>query len=292
MSMPAEMVKINPTNGLIAQVTNINQSILEKVNLGKVEKRMVPTSDGKQMLTWVIYPPDFDPAKKYPTLLYCQGGPQSTVSQFFSYRWNFQALAAPGYIIVAPNRRGLPSFGTKWNEDISGDWGGQVMKDYLAAIDDISKESYVDTARRGAIGASYGGYSVYYLAGIHQNRFKTFVSHCGLFNLESFYGSTEESFFANFDFKGAYWDNPKPLSYDKFSPHKLVGNWNTPILVIHNELDYRVPLTQGMEAFTVAQLRGIKSRFLYFENEGHWVTKPQNSVLWHREIFRWLKETL
>jgi dipeptidyl aminopeptidase/acylaminoacyl peptidase len=201
-------------------------------------------------------------------------------------------MAANGYIIVAPNRRGLPSFGTKWNEDISGDWGGQAMKDYLSAIDELAKEDYVDENRLGAVGASYGGYSVYMLAGIHENRFKALISHCGLFNLESWYGSTEEMFFATWDIGGGYWEDPKPDSYEKFSPHKYVQNWNTPIMVIHGALDFRVPINQGMEAFQVAQLKGIPSKFLYFPDEGHWVLKPQNGLVWHREYFKWLDQWL
>jgi dipeptidyl aminopeptidase/acylaminoacyl peptidase len=249
---------------------------------------MVKTTDGKEELVWVIYPPDFDPSKKYPALLYCQGGPQSVVSQFFSYRWNFSLMAANGYIVVAPNRRGLPSFGEAWNDQITGDWGGQAMNDLLSAIDDVSKESYVDKNRVGCVGASYGGYSVYWLAGHHNKRFKAFISHCGVFNLESEFGATEEMFFAQHDMQGNYWDNPKPKSFDAFSPHKFVQNWDAPMLVIHNEKDFRVPLNQGMEAFTAAQIRNIPSRFLYFPDEGHHVVKPQNSVLWNRVFFEWL----
>ncbi len=292
ISEPAEVIKINISNGLIAQLTYTNKEVLSKVKMGKVEKRMVKATDGKEILTWVIYPPDFNPAKKYPTLLYCQGGPQSVVSQFFSYRWNFQLMAAQGYIVVAPNRRGLPSFGQAWNDQISGDWGGQAMKDLLSAIDDVAKEPYVATDKLGAVGASFGGFAVYWLAGNHNKRFKTFIAHCGVFNLESMYGATEETFFATYDMGGAYWAAPKPKSYDAFSPHKFVQNWDTPMLVIHNERDYRVPLNQGMEAFTAAQLKGVKSKMLIIENEGHWVTKPQNSLLWQRTFLGWLDETL
>ena len=292
LSRPAEIVKVDVLKGKMETLTSTNDALYAGLKLGKVEKRLISTSDNKEMLTWVIYPPDFDPKKKYPTLLYCQGGPQSTISQSFSFRWNFQLMAANGYIIVAPNRRGLPSFGQEWNDQISGDWGGQAMRDYLAAIDELSKEPFVDTARRGAVGASYGGYSVYYLAGHHNGRFKTFIAHCGVFNLESMYGATEEVFFSNFDMEGPYWKSPQPKSYEQFSPHKFVQNWNTPILVIHNEKDFRVPLGEGLQAFNAAQLKGIKSRFLYFADEGHWVSKPQNSLLWQREFFRWLKETL
>lgn len=292
MSSGSEIHSVEIKTGKDKALTMVNKPIYDKIKMGKVEKRMIKTSDGKDMLTWVIYPPDFDPNKKYPALLYCQGGPQSPVSQFFSYRWNFQLMAANGYIIVAPNRRGLPSFGTEWNEQISGDWGGQAMKDYLAAIDAVSKEDFVDENRLGAVGASYGGYSVYMLAGIHENRFKTFISHCGLFNLESWYASTEEMFFANWDIGGSYWNNPQPKSYEAFSPHKYVQNWNTPIMVIHGALDFRVPINQGMEAFQVAQLKGIPSKFLYFPDEGHWVLSPQNGLVWHREYFKWLDKWL
>ncbi|CAN5561491.1 S9 family peptidase [soil metagenome] len=292
MTMPAELYNINLTTGAAKQITFTNSAVWDPIKKAKVQKRMIKTSDGKDMLAWVIYPPDFDPAKKYPTLLFCQGGPQSVVSQAFSYRWNFSLMAANGYIIIAPNRRGLPSFGEEWNDQIKGDWGGQAMTDLTTAIDDLSKEPYVDKNRLGAIGASFGGYSVYWLAGHHQKRFKTFIAHCGVFNLESEYGATEEIFFANHDMDGAYWDTPRPKSYTAYSPINFVQNWDTPILVIHNEKDFRVPLNQGMEAFSAAQLRGIKSRFLYFPDEGHWVSKPQNSILWQRVFFDWLTQTL
>lgn len=288
MSKPAELYSWDIKTRSIMQLTHANDQMLAKMKMGKVKKRMIKTTDGKDMLTWVIYPPDFDPNKKYPTLLYCQGGPQSAVSQFFSYRWNFQLMAANGYIIVAPNRRGLPSFGQEWNDQISKDWGGQAMKDYLSAIDEVAKEPFVDNDKLGAVGASYGGYSVYYLAGIHEGRFKCFISHCGLFNLESWYASTEELFFANWDIGGPYWDSSLKDAYAKNSPHKMVAKWDTPIMVIHNELDFRVPLNQGLEAFTAAQLKGIPSKLLYYPDEGHWVLKPQNGVMWHREFYDWL----
>jgi len=288
MSKPAELYSWDVKSRVQTQLTHANDELLAKMKMGKVEKRMIKTTDGKDMLTWVIYPPDFDPNKKYPTLLYCQGGPQSAVSQFFSYRWNFQLMAANGYIIVAPNRRGLPSFGQEWNDQISKDWGGQAMKDYLSAIDEVAKEPFVDNDKLGAVGASYGGYSVYYLAGIHEGRFKCFISHCGLFNLESWYASTEELFFANWDIGGPYWDPSLKDAYAKNSPHRMVDKWDTPIMVIHNELDFRVPLNQGLEAFTAAQLKGIPSKLLYYPDEGHWVLKPQNGVMWHREFYDWL----
>lgn len=286
MSLPTELFTIT-NKGVETQLTFTNKNITDQITWGKVEKRMVTTTDGKQMLTWVIYPPNFNPSKQYPTLLYCQGGPQSMVSQFFSYRWNFQLMANNGYIIVAPNRRGTPGFGQEWTDKISGDYGGQAMQDYLSAIDEVSKETFVAKDRRGAVGASFGGYSVYWLAGNHQGRFKTFIAHCGMFNMESWYGSTEEMWFANNDNQGPYWQEPQPKNFSA-SPHQFVKNWNTPILVIHNEKDFRVPLTQGMEAFTAAQLKGIKSRFLYFPDENHWVSKPQNSILWQRVYFDWL----
>jgi len=289
---PAELVRINVSNGSVIAITDINRPILSSIKHPKVEKRMVTTTDGKEMLTWVIYPPDFDPSKKYPTLLYCQGGPQSTVSQFFSYRWNFALMASQGYIIVAPNRRGLPSFGQAWNAEISGDWGGQAMKDLLSAIDDVSQESYVDTNRLGAIGASFGGYSVFWLAGNHDGRFKTFIAHAGVFNLEAMYGHTEEIFFVNHDLGGAYWESPQPESYRKHSPHLFVQNWDTPIMIIHGAKDFRVPESEGMQAFTAAQLRGIPSKMLYFPNEGHWIGTPHNSIVWQREFFGWLDEWL
>lgn len=277
------------------QLTTVNNESYGKLTLSKTERRYVTTTDGKKMLVWVILPPNFDKNKKYPTLLYCQGGPQSALTQSYSFRWNFSLMASQGYIIVAPNRRGMPGHGVEWNEQISKDWGGQVMADYLSAIDDVAKESYVDKTRLGAVGASYGGYSVFYLAGIHKNRFKTFISHCGVYNLESMYGTTEEVFFNNWDHGGAYWETNNPVAqkaYTQFNPIKLVNNWNTPILIIQGGKDYRVPIGQGQEAFQAAQLKGIKSRFMLFPEENHWVTKPQNALVWQREFFKWLNETL
>jgi dipeptidyl aminopeptidase/acylaminoacyl peptidase len=292
ISSPTDLFLVDEKTGKTEQVSNVNTNALQNYKMGKVTKRVVKATDGKDILTWVIYPPDFDSTKKYPTLLYCQGGPQSTVSQFFSYRWNFQLMAANGYIIVAPNRRGLPSFGEAWNREISGDWGGQAMRDLLSAIDEVAKEPYVNKDKLGAVGASFGGYSTYWLAGNHNKRFKAFISHCGVFNLESMYGTTEELWFPDFDLGGPYWKTPQPESYQKFSPHKFVKNWDTPILVIHNEKDFRVPLGQGMEAFTAARVQNIPARFFYFPDEGHWVSKPQNSVLWQRIFFDWLDKYL
>lgn len=278
------------------QITHVNDTAYSKIAKSKYQKRWVTTTDGKKMLVWVILPPNFDPNKKYPTLLYCQGGPQSPLTQFYSFRWNFQLMAAEGYIIVAPNRRGMPGHGVEWNEAISKDWGGKVMEDYLTAIDALAKEPYVDADRLGAVGASYGGYSVYYLAGIHENRFKTFISHCGVFNLHSMYGTTEETFFPNWDAGGAYWDADQneviAKTYYQHNPILLVKNWNTPMLIFHGGKDYRVPIGQGQEAFAAAQLQGIKSRFVFLPDENHWVLKPQNALVWQAEFFNWLKETL
>jgi dipeptidyl aminopeptidase/acylaminoacyl peptidase len=291
MSMASELFRIDAETGADTQISFINKNIYDNIPFGKVEERWVETTDKKQMLVWVIYPPDFDPAKKYPTLLYCQGGPQSAVSQFFSYRWNFQIMAANGYIIVAPNRRGLPTFGSEWNEQISGDYGGQNIKDYLSAIDALAKEPFVDESRLGAVGASYGGYSVFYLAGHHEGRFKSFIAHCGIFNFESMYASTEEMFFVNHDYEGAYWEKPRPGSY-KFSPHLYIDKWDTPIFIITGQKDYRIPYTESLQAFNAAQLRGIESKLLVFPDEGHHVLKPQNGILWQREFFDWLDYTL
>ena len=288
----ADVVRLDLKTGRETPLTIINQAELTGVKLGRVEDRRVATTDGQQMQVYVTYPPDFDPAKKYPTLLFCQGGPQAPITQTQSFRWNFQLMAANGYIVVAPNRRGLPGFGRKWNDAISGDWGGQAIQDYLSAIDKISEEPYVDKARRGCVGASYGGYSVYYLAGHHQGRFKTFIAHCGLYNLTSWYPTTEEVFFAKHDIGGAPWDATLHRSYTDFNPQRFAKNWDTPLLVIHGGKDFRVPEDQGMEAFGTAQLRGLPSRVLYFPNEGHWILKPQNAVLWQRVFFDWLGRTL
>jgi len=295
MNHASELYKVNLSNGEMMQLTQANDATYADVTLGKVEKRMVKTTDGKEMLTWVIYPPNFDPSKKYPTILYCQGGPQGALSQFYSFRWNFQLMAANGYIIVAPNRRGMPGYGVEWNEQISKDYGGQNMQDYLSAIDDVAKEPYVDTDRLGCIGASYGGYSVFYLAAIHEGRFKSFISHDGIFNWKSMYGTTEELFFVNWDLGGAYWDKNNAVaqkSYTAFNPAEKVGQWTAPILIIQGGKDFRVPIGQGLEAFQAAQLQGIKSKLLYFPEENHWVLDNQNSLVWQREFYKWLKETL
>ena len=289
-----ELYEVNLADGALTQLSNINSHVYDNVKMGKVEKRMVKTTDGKEMLTWVILPPDFDPAKKYPTLLYCEGGPQSVVSQGWSYRWNFQLMAAQGYVVVAPNRRGCPSFGSEWREQISGDYAGQNIKDYLAAIDEVAKEPWCDNEHLGAVGASYGGYSVYYLAGHHEGRFKALISHCGIFNFESMYGETEELFFINHDYGGNYWDKDNAIAQRSYanSPHKFVDKWDTPILIITGEYDFRIPYTQSLQAFTAARLKGVDARLVEFENEAHQVFKPQNSIVWNREFFGWLDKYL
>jgi len=279
----------------LAQLTTENIVLLSPFKESKVEKTWVTTTDNQQMLSWIIYPPDFDSTKKYPTLLYCQGGPQSALTQFFSFRWNFRLMAAKGYIVIAPNRRGMPGHGSKWNEEISKDWGGQVMQDYLSATDVMRKKSFVDTNRMAAVGASYGGYSVFMLASMHQGRFKSFISHCGVFNLQSMYGTTEEVFFTDFDLGGPYWEKENKIAqkaYTQFNPVEHVSKWNTPILIIQGGKDYRVPIGQGQEAFQAAQLRGIKSRFVYLPEENHWVLGAQNAMVWQKEYFKWLSETL
>ena len=295
MNHATELYSVDVVNGAMKQLTHVNDSVYNSIGKCKTERRWITTTDGKKMLVWVIYPPDFDANKKYPTLLYCQGGPQSALTQFYSFRWNFQLMASQGYIVVAPNRRGMPGHGTKWNEQISKDWGGQVMRDYLSAIDALSRERFVDKERLGCVGASYGGYSVYMLAGIHNNRFKTFIAHDGVFDLKSWYGTTEEMWFPNWDVGGPYWDKNNAAaqkSYSQFSPSNFVAKWNTPIMIVQGGRDYRVPIEQGLQAFQAAQLRGIKSRLLYLPEENHWVLSAQNGLVWQHEFFKWLDETL
>lgn len=285
MSMAPELSIIDMKSSSIRQISSINKNIYDKIRMGKVEEKYTRTKDKKDLQMWVIYPPDFDQAKKYPALLFCEGGPQSSLDQFWSYRWNMQMIAAKGYIVFAPNRRGVSGFGQEWKEQISGDYGGKNIQDYLDATDAMAKEPYVDSERMGAVGASYGGYSVFYLAGVHEGRFKAFVSHCGVFNFESEYGSTEEIWFPDKDYGGPYWKN---LPSYKFSPHLMVEKWTTPILIITGQNDFRIPYTQSLEAFQAAKLHGVPSRLLFFEDEYHWVTKPQNAVIWQREFFEWL----
>lgn len=290
-TLPYEIFKIKIADGSEQQLTFTNKEILDRINFGKIEERWIKTTDNKEMLTWVLYPPDFDPNKKYPAILYCQGGPQSAITPNFHYRWNLALMASQGYIMVAPNRRGLPTFGQEWNDQISGDYGGQNMKDYLTAIDVLSTEPYVDEDHLGAVGASYGGFSVFWLAGHHNKRFKAFISHCGMFNLESQYASTEEYFFVNKDLEGPFWEDPKPKSYS-FSPHNFVGKWDTPIMIISGGYDFRIPYTESMQAFNAACLQDIPAKFLFFPEESHFVLKPQNAILWQREFFGWLDQWL
>lgn len=291
MNHATELFTLELPQGSLQPLTTVNKAVYDKLGMCKVEKRWIKTTDNKEMLTWVIYPPDFDPAKKYPTLLYCQGGPQAALSQFYSYRWNFQLIASQGYIVVAPNRRGMPGYGVEWNAAISKDWGGQPIRDYLSAIDAVSQEPFVDKTRLGAVGASYGGYSIYMLAGVHNNRFKTFIAHDGLFDLKSWYGTTEELWFANWDI-GAPWDAANAKSHQEFNPSNYANKWNTPIMIIQGGHDFRVGIEQGLQAFQLAQLKGIKSKLLYFPEENHWVLRAQNALVWQREFFKWLDETL
>ncbi|MDR2086442.1 MAG: S9 family peptidase, partial [Dysgonamonadaceae bacterium] len=294
MSAPNEVYAVDLSAGTQTNISQENTDILTQIVMGKIESRWIQTTDGGKMLTWVVYPPHFDPAKKYPAILYCQGGPQNTVSQFWSVRWNLQLMAAHDYIIVAPNRHGVPGFGQAWNEQISGDYGGQNMRDYLTAIDELTKEPFVDETRLGCTGASYGGFSVYWLAGNHNKRFKAFWAHAGIMNLESQYLETEEMWFVDWDLGGAFWDKSNQTAQNSYahSPHKFIDRWDTPIAVSHGELDYRILASQGMMAFNAAQLRGIPSRMLIFPNENHWILQPQNGVLFQREFFRWFDQWL
>ncbi len=294
MNTPAELFTVDVQTGQQTQLTQVNKSFLTAVKPSPTERRWVATTDGKKMLTWVIYPPDFDPSRKYPTLLYCQGGPQSALTQFYSFRWNFHLMASQGYIIVAPNRRGMPGHGTEWNEQISKDWGGQVLDDYLSAIDAVAQENFVDKDRLGCVGASFGGFSVFALAAIHEKRFKSFIAHDGVFDFRSMYGTTDELFFENWEKGGSYWEKDNAVAQRAFSqsPSNFVDQWDTPIYIIQGGKDYRVPVEQGLQAFQAAQLRGIKSKLLYLPEENHWVLSGQNALLWQREFFGWLKETL
>ena len=298
---PADLYVVTPNTKKVEktisiQITHENKHILDKLAKPTVDSRWVKTTDGNQMLYWIIQPPHFDLSKKYPTLLFCEGGPQSPVSQFWSYRWNFMIMASQGYVIIAPNRHGLPGFGQEWLEEISGDWTGQCMSDYLTAIDDAAENlPYVDKDKLGAVGASFGGFSVYYLAGIHEKRFKCFIAHDGAFNLAAMYTETEENWFSNWEYDEAYWHRPQMPNAKKTyhdSPHKMVEKWDTPILCIHGEKDYRINATQGMSAFNAARMKGIEAQLLIFPDENHWVLKPQNGILWQRTYFNWLDRWL
>lgn len=300
MSQASELYIIEPSKkekqSDAEQITFENKHLYDQMTFGKIQQRWVKTTDGKDMMYWIVLPAHFDETKKYPTLLFCEGGPQSPVSQFWSYRWNMQIMAANDYVVIAPNRRGLPGFGSEWNEEISGDWTGQCMKDYLTAIDDACENlPFVDKDRLGAIGASFGGFSVYYLAGHHEKRFKCFIAHDGAFNLESMYTDTEEGWFSNWEYDDAYWNKDQTENARRTyanSPHKFVDKWDTPILCIHGEKDYRINANQGMGAFNAARMRGIPAELLLFPDENHWVLKPQNGILWQRTFFNWLDKWL
>ncbi|MDO8348729.1 MAG: S9 family peptidase, partial [Planctomycetota bacterium] len=289
MERPAEVVKIDVLSGAITQLTDLNGQAFAGLQLPTIDAEWFDATDGKKVHAWILKPPGFDPAKKYPFVLYCQGGPQSMIGQAFSFRWNFHLMAAQGYVVAAVNRRGLPGFGQAWTDQISRDWGGQAMQDLLTVSDAMQNRPYVDRDRSAAVGASFGGYSVYWLMGNAGDRFACMIAHCGVFNLESMYLSTEELFFVDWDLGGPFWKSPEVAAdYRRFSPHRFVQNWKTPLLVIHGEKDFRVPYDQGLQAFTAAQLQGCKSRLLMFPDEGHWVLQPQNALLWHREFYAWL----
>ena len=289
MNRPNEIVSVSIADGSFVQLTHENDEVLAKVKTGKIEERWITTVDNKKMHTWVVYPPDFDPNKKYPAILFCLGGPQGTISQGFSTRWNYKLMASQGYIVILPNRRGTTAFGQEWCDQISGDYIGKNMQDYLVSVKEMKKEPYV--GKVAAVGASYGGYSIYYLAGIHKNTFSAFIAHAGIFNQEHMYMMTEELWFPHWDNGGAPWDNnPTANRHYSNSPHKLIKNWNTPILITHGELDYRVPVDQGMAAFNAAQMMGVPSKMLLFPDENHWILKPQNSIHWNRVFFDWLDQ--
>lgn len=299
MLRPNEIYRIGPKTkkGVKEDValTDINGDIFAQLTMPTIEAKKVPTTDGKEMLTWVIYPPKFDASHKYPAILYCQGGPQSAVSQFWSYRWNFALMASNGYIMIAPNRRGVPGFGTEWEEQISKDYPGQNMRDYLSAVDYMkANEPAIDPARIGATGASYGGFSVYWLAGNHDKRFAALLAHAGIFNTEAQYLETEEMWFANWDMGGAFWDKDNAIAQRTFatSPHRFVDRWDTPIMISHGEKDYRILASQGMAAFNAAKMRGIPAEMVIFPDENHWILKPQNAVMWQRLFFRWFDRWL
>lgn len=294
MTKPQEIYKVDANTGEATELSFENKHLLDQLKMPSVEKRWIKTTDNKDMLTWIIYPPNFDKNKQYPTILYCEGGPQSPLSQFWSYRWNFSMMASNGYIIVAPNRRGTLTMGQEWTDQISKDNSGQAMKDLLQAIDVVKQEPFVDENKLAAIGASFGGFSVNWLAGNHNGRFKAFISHCGVFNSEMEYMTTEEMFFDNWEKGGAPWETDNPVAMKSYegSPHKFVKNWDTPIMIIHGEHDYRIPYTQGLAAFNSAQLLGIPSKLLFFPSETHWVLKPQNGILWQREFKNWLDQWL
>jgi dipeptidyl aminopeptidase/acylaminoacyl peptidase len=293
MVRPAELMLWTQGDQGFRALTDVNGGAFGELALPTVEERRDAATDGQQIHSWLIKPPGFEPSRKYPLIVYFQGGPQGQIGQWFSLRWNFHLMAANGYVVLAVNRRGLPGFGQEWNDQISKDWGGQSMRDILSATDSLLKEPFIDPSRVAGVGASYGGYTAYFMMGNAEGRFRSIIAHAGVFNLESMYGSTEELFFVDWDLGGPYWKSEQLRnSYDAFSPHRFVGKWKTPLLVIHGEKDFRVPVTQGMEAFTAAQVEGVPSRFLYFPDENHWILHPQNGILWQRIFFDWLNRTM
>ena len=294
MLAPTDLYRVDLKKGTATAITKENESTLAQLGDVRCEKRWMNTTNGEKMLVWVLYPANFDTSKKYPSILYCQGGPQSTISQFWSYRWNPRIMAENGYIVILPNRHGVPGFGKAWNEQISGDYGGQNMRDYLTAADEMKKEPYIDPNGMGCVGASYGGFSVYWLAGHHEKRFNCFIAHAGIFNLEAQYLETEEKWFANWDMGGAPWEKSNATAQRTFatSPHLFVDKWDTPILIIHGERDYRILASQGMMAFDAARMHGVPTEMLLYPDENHWVLQPQNAVLWQRTFFRWLDRWL
>ena len=292
-SCPAELYTwhLDDNEAAGTKVTSVNDDVLSEVHMGKSEARWIKTKDGKDMLVWLIYPYDYDPAKKYPALLFCEGGPQVMVSQFWSRRWNFQVMSGAGYFIIAPNRRGCPGFGTKWCESVSRDYGGLCMQDYIQSVEVLSKEiKSIDSDRIGACGASFGGYSIYWLAGHNENHlFKAFLAHDGIFNMEQFYLETDEDWTVNWEFGGPYWQEERQNVEKTYaqSPHLFVDKWNTPICIIHSQKDYRILDSQGFAAFDAAKMRGLDARLLFFPDENHWVCAPQNSLLWNRTFIDW-----
>lgn len=294
MLAPTDLYHVDLKKGTAMAITKENESALAQLGDIRCEKRWMNTTNGEKMLVWVLYPANFDASKKYPSILYCQGGPQSTISQFWSYRWNPRIMAENGYIVILPNRHGVPGFGKAWNEQISGDYGGQNMRDYLTVADEMKKEPYIDPNGMGCVGASYGGFSVYWLAGHHEKRFNCFIAHAGIFNLEAQYLETEEKWFANWDMGGAPWEKSNATAQRTFatSPHLFVDKWDTPILIIHGERDYRILASQGMMAFDAARMHGVPTEMLLYPDENHWVLQPQNAVLWQRTFFRWLDRWL
>lgn len=285
MAKPLDICSISTSGGDVRQITNINKDIMRKYAFCTFEERWIDTRDGKKVHCWVVFPPNFDKNKKYPLITYCQGGPQQMISQAFGYRWNMSLLTSRDYVLVAPNRRGCPGFGQDWIDAITGDWGGKPMQDILDATDAMRKESYIDSNKCVAIGASAGGFTTFWLAGNHNKRFKAFMSHCGVFDFTSMYGATEELFFPDWEYGGPYWEAKNKDFYLKNSPHNFADNWDTPIIISTGEYDFRVPYTQSLEAFTVAQVKKIPSELIVYPDETHFIAKSQEYIIWFNEVF-------